>query len=84
MITVVLPSLRHCDSKLLIVGWAPCRVSIEKADYELHRQHLLCCSAGKYFCYNKERKMPGAVYDKQTRSRLWQILEEQTGVTFPA
>ena len=42
-----------------------------------------CEPAGKYFVYSKERKMPGAVYDEQMRSRLWQVLEEQTGVTFP-
>ncbi|CAL5223777.1 g6342 [Coccomyxa viridis] len=73
------------NTKMLIAGWGPCGISIEDANYELHLATSpgLATTSGKYFVYNKERKMPGAVYDKQIRSRLWQVLEEQTGVTFP-
>lgn len=73
------------NTKMLIAGWGACGIDIANANYELHlaTSPQLATTTGKYFVYSKERKMPGAVYDEQMRSRLWQVLEEQTGVTFP-
>lgn len=67
-------------------GWGPCGIDIKDANHELY----LATSAdvaqthGKYFVYDRERRMPSVVYDAQKRQRLWQILEDQTGATYPA
>jgi hypothetical protein len=70
----------------LFEGWGPCGIEVEDANYELYlaTSQDVVRTHGKYFVYNKERRMPSVVYDAQKRKRLWRILEEQTGARYPA
>ncbi len=67
-------------------GWGPCGIDIEDANHELYLATSpdLANTTGKYFVSDRARSMPSIVQDAKARQRLWSILEEQTGSTFPA
>ncbi|KAK9917710.1 hypothetical protein WJX75_007423 [Coccomyxa subellipsoidea] len=74
------------NTKMLIQGWGPCGIDIEDANHELFlaTSPAVANTTGKYFVSDRARSMPSIVQDAKTRQRLWNILEEQTGSSFPA
>ena len=68
-----------------LAGWGRCGIEIEDADGELYLATApeLANVTGEYFVNNRKRRMPAVVHDKATRLRLWEIMEEHTGVKFP-
>ena len=81
----------HMNACIIIVstlhaGWGRCGIEVEDADGELYLATApeLERVTGEYFVSKRKRRMPAVVYDAATRAKLWRILEEQTGVKFPA
>jgi hypothetical protein len=70
----------------LHAGWGRCGIEVEDADGELFLATSpdLAHVTGEYFVSKRKRRMPSVVNDAATRAKLWGILEEQTGVKFPA
>lgn len=73
------------NTKMLNLGWGPCGMNIRDANYELFlaTDPSVAQMHGEYFVSNRKYSMSKQVYDAEVRKRLWKILEQQTGQTFP-
>ncbi|CAL8463520.1 g3054 [Coccomyxa elongata] len=73
------------NTKMLLQGWGPCGIDIEDANHELYLATSpdVANTTGQYFVSDRPRRMPSIVQDISARQRLWNILEEQSGETFP-
>ena len=63
-------------------GWGPCGIDIEDADDELWLATApeLERVSGEYYVSKRRRSMPAVARDGAARRRLWELLEQQTGL----
>jgi NAD(P)-dependent dehydrogenase (short-subunit alcohol dehydrogenase family) len=78
------------NTKMLLAGWGPCGIETFEANDQfelLTRERFGNASVpeserGGYYVNRTLRETPGGV-ELEDRKRLWEILERETGVTYP-
>lgn len=71
------------NTKMLLDGWGPIGIRVEDANDEfmLATSDRFEGTSGKYFVGLREYSVPAPARDPDARERLFQILEEQSGVS---
>lgn len=71
---------------MLYAGWGPCGIDVTDAGDECYLATApeLANVSGAYFVNRRVRPSSAASLDEGLQERLWQTLEQQAGLTWPA
>ncbi|XP_002742225.1 retinol dehydrogenase 14-like [Saccoglossus kowalevskii] len=73
------------NTNMLMKSYGPIGIPIEQADNEFYlaTDPKFTGVTGKYFVQLQDTSSASISYDIKTRRRLWQIMEQMTGATYP-
>ncbi|XP_070535559.1 retinol dehydrogenase 13-like [Ptychodera flava] len=73
------------NTNMLLKSYGPIGIPIEQADNEFYlaTDPKFTGVSGKYFAHLQDAQSASLSYDIKTRRRLWQIMEQMTGATYP-
>ncbi|XP_077988474.1 retinol dehydrogenase 14-like [Glandiceps talaboti] len=73
------------DTNLLQAGWSFCGMPVEEADsvFLMATQAMFAKASGKYYVRKIESRSAEISYKVQTRLRLWRMLEDMIGASYP-